>query len=71
MEENTYRENVCRTALQCLLTSIDIGVRSGGGMGEALDKDSWKFSTKDHYMIRFFYNILFFIVIIMIMGIFH
>jgi hypothetical protein len=67
--ESTYRENVCNTALQCLLASIDIGVRSGGGMGEALDKDSWKFSsTRDQYIARFFYNIFFFIFIIMIMG---
>ena len=46
---------------------IDLGFRSGGGIGDQIPKVSWKGDTS-FYMIRFFYNITFHIFIILILA---
>jgi hypothetical protein len=46
---------------------IDLGIRSGGGIGDQIPKVSWKQNTS-FYMIRFFYNITFHIFIILILA---
>ena len=34
---NTY----CRTLKECLLSEVNVGMRAGGGVGDALDQPEW------------------------------
>jgi hypothetical protein len=46
---------------------IDYGIRSGGGIGDILPKVSYKYSTS-YFFGKFFYNVIFHIFIILILG---
>jgi hypothetical protein len=65
--ERFINEPYCHSSIQCFLTLISYGTRAGGGIGDALPIVSFK---KDINMFfgRFFYDMTFYIFIIMIMG---
>ena len=65
--ERFINEPFCHSSIQCFLTLISYGTRAGGGIGDALPIVSFK---KDINMFigRFFYDMTFYIFIIMIMG---
>ena len=65
--ENFIHESYCHSSIQCFLVLISYGTRSGGGIGDVLPKISYKKSV-DAFIVRFFYDMTFFILIIMIMG---
>jgi hypothetical protein len=46
---------------------MNYGVRSGGGIGDSLPKASFHKSS-DYYIRIFFYNVSFFIIIVLVMG---
>ena len=60
-------EPFCHSSLQCFLVLISYGTRSGGGIGDALPVVSFKNDT-NMFIARFFYDMTFYIFIIMIMG---
>jgi hypothetical protein len=68
--EDVVMDYVCTTGIQCLLILISAGVRSGGGIADVLNKVNFK-SGAGYYMIRFFYNITFHIIIVAILGIYY
>jgi hypothetical protein len=57
---------MCRTVIQCFMTLMNYGVRSGGGIADILPKIS--FSNKEFFVQRFFYDIFFHILIVWVMG---
>ncbi len=61
---------MCSTALQCALTMIDLGIRSGGGIADNLPTVAFK-SNPGYFMRRFFYDVTFQIVVVMILGNLH
>ena len=61
------KEQYCHSSIQCFLVLISYGTRAGGGIGDALPIISFKKST-NMFIARFFYDMAFFILIIMIMG---
>ena len=61
-ENNT--ENMCDSILQCLLTMISYGSRSGGGIGDIIIKLSFMGDIKS-FVIRFFFDVFFHIIIIL------
>ena len=65
--ENFIKEKYCHSSIQCFLVLISYGTRAGGGIGDALPIISFKKST-NIFFARFFYDMAFFILIIMIMG---
>ena len=60
-------EPFCHSSLQCFLVLISYGARSGGGIGDVLPVISYKNDT-NMFIARFFYDMTFYIFIIMIMG---
>ena len=67
-DSETYiQEPFCTSSLQCFLILINYGTRSGGGIGDVLPLISFKYDY-NFFIARFFYDMTFFIIIIMIMG---
>ena len=60
-------EPYCHSSIQCFLVLISYGTRSGGGIGDVLPVMSYKKSFNS-FIARFFYDMTFYILIIMIMG---
>ena len=60
-------ESFCSSPLQCLLYILSYGTRARGGINEELPIMSYK-NNISFFLQRFFYDLLFFIFVIMIMG---
>ena len=59
-------ESMCGSLLQCYFTLLSYGVRSGGGIGDVITMLTFKKNTSA-YFARFFFDILFHIIIVLIM----
>lgn len=59
---NKSGESVCMSLLHCYLSTLNYGLRFGGGIGElsTTTTASW---NKSNYMIKFFFDITFFLLI--------
>ncbi|CAG7731913.1 unnamed protein product [Allacma fusca] len=57
------KENVCDTLLMCIITTLNQGLRNGGGIGDVLRSPS---KTEFSYAGRVLYDMLFYFVIIII-----
>ena len=60
-------ESFCQSSVQCLLLLMNYGRRSHGGIGDILPVMSYKSNT-NIFISRLFYDMTFYIFIIMIMG---
>ena len=60
-------EPFCHSSIQCYLVLISYGTRAGGGIGDNLPVVSYKNDT-NMFIARFFYDMTFYILVIMIMG---
>ena len=60
-------EPFCSSSIQCLLFFFNYGIRSGGGIGDLLGTPSFK-DNYIFFMILFFYEIAFHLVIVMIFA---
>ena len=70
LEYESFRmdhEPFCHSSVQCLLVLINYGTRSGGGIGDKLPTLSFK-NDYNNYISRFFYDMSFYIIVIMVMG---
>ena len=65
--EDFISEPFCHSSIQCFLILISYGTRAGGGIGDVLPIISYKYDLK-MFLVRFIYDMTFFIIIIMIMG---
>ena len=52
-------ETFCKSTIQCFLYVTQYGLTAGGGIGEQLDKVSYK-ESPGIFVLRFFYDVLFF-----------
>ena len=52
-------EPFCKSTIQCFLYVTQYGLTAGGGIGEQLDKVSYK-QSPGIFVLRFFYDVLFF-----------
>lgn len=58
----------CDNLSQCLISTINLGLRSGGGIGDMLDQQLWE---SEFFWTRYVYDFLFFMIItIILMNIF-
>jgi hypothetical protein len=62
----TITEHFCTSSLQCFMYILQQGLKAGGGIGEVLPMMSFK-EDPGFFVARFFYDMLFFILIIMIL----
>ncbi|XP_055338282.1 inositol 1,4,5-trisphosphate receptor type 1-like [Paramacrobiotus metropolitanus] len=63
VEVEERKERGCETMLQCMIASLNYGLRSGGGIGDVLRKPS---ADDDMFMARVIYDLLFYFIIIVI-----
>lgn len=64
METLEYGEPICDTPIMCFMYVVNVGLRAGGGVGEPLiQPDPY---VSDDYYSRFFFDLTFFLVIIII-----
>ena len=63
MEQETVKERSCDTLWMCIITTLNQGLRNGGGIGDVLRPPS---SNEPFYTLRLIYDMLFFFVVIII-----
>lgn len=61
--EDTVKERACDSLIMCIITSMNHGLRNGGGIGDVLRPPSAK---EPLYFARVVYDLLFFFVVIII-----
>ena len=57
-EDESIRENVCPTLVNCFVAYFNIGMRFGGGIGEALKQLNYSDNTGkyfEQYFLEFFF----------------
>ena len=59
---NKAGESVCMSLLHCYLTTLNYGLRFGGGIGEitTTTTEEW---NRSNYLIKLFFDIIFFLII--------
>ncbi|CAH1782943.1 unnamed protein product [Owenia fusiformis] len=62
-DDDPEKEDHCSTLIMCILTSLNEGLRNGGGIGDILRKPSVDESL---FMARVVYDLLFFFIVIII-----
>ena len=65
-DDTSEEEKLCSSMVQCYLTMLSYGVRSGGGIGDVLPKLSYKVNP-GYFVAGFFFVVLFHIFVIWIM----
>jgi hypothetical protein len=65
-ELDGVEDNFCSNLIWCFLTELDYGTRFRGGIGELMAKVSYERRT-GYYIFRWFYNLTYFILIIILM----
>ena len=63
VEHETVKERSCDTLWMCIITTLNQGLRNGGGIGDVLRPPS---SNEPFYTLRLIYDMLFFFVVIII-----
>lgn len=63
LDQETIKERSCDTLWMCIITTLNQGLRNGGGIGDVLRPPS---STEPFYTLRLIYDMLFFFVVIII-----
>lgn len=58
---------ICSTAIECLFNFWHLGTRLGGGIGESLDRISFKFGDVNLYIEKIFFEMAYFIVVNLIL----
>ncbi|RNA42187.1 inositol 1-4-5-trisphosphate receptor isoform X1 [Brachionus plicatilis] len=61
--ESDSVEKSCETLFMCIITTLSMGLRNGGGIGDVLRKPS---STETLFFFRVVYDLLFFFIVIII-----
>ncbi|XP_054164139.1 inositol 1,4,5-trisphosphate receptor-like isoform X3 [Oppia nitens] len=61
--EETVKERVCDSLIMCIITTLNQGIRNGGGIGDVLRSPS---SMEPLFVARVIYDLLFFFVVIII-----
>jgi len=61
--EESVKERACDTLIMCIVTTLNQGLRNGGGIGDVLRRPSLK---ENMFVGRVIYDLLFFFVVIII-----
>ena len=61
--EESVKERACDSLIMCIITTLNQGLRNGGGIGDVLRSPS---STEPLFVARVIYDLLFFFVVIII-----
>ncbi len=64
--DNGKKANICKSLLECWITYFNLGVRSGGGIGDLLGQKSFS-RNQTEYWIRYVSDLAFFITVILLL----
>lgn len=64
---NRKGDSVCMSLMHCFLSTLNYGVRMGGGIGEFLPAQTFIPENRLAYYIRFAYDLSFFLLVITIL----
>ncbi|XP_075679625.1 inositol 1,4,5,-trisphosphate receptor isoform X3 [Dermatophagoides pteronyssinus] len=62
-DDHTVKERACDSLLMCIITTVNHGLRNGGGIGDVLRSPS---SNESLFVARVIYDLLFFFIVIII-----
>jgi inositol 1,4,5-triphosphate receptor type 1 len=62
-EEESIKERACDSLIMCIITTLNQGLRNGGGIGDVLRSPS---SVEPLFVARVIYDLLFFFIVIII-----
>ena len=62
-DTSSDKERACDTLIMCIITTLNNGLRNGGGIGDVLRKPS---SSEPLFVFRLIYDLLFFFIVIII-----
>jgi inositol 1,4,5-triphosphate receptor type 1 len=62
-EEESIKERACDSLIMCIITTLNQGLRNGGGIGDVLRSPS---SAEPLFVARVIYDLLFFFIVIII-----
>lgn len=62
---NKRGESICQSMIHCFFSTINYGLRLGGGMGEAMSPQSY--TTPIEFYLRIFFDLSFFLVVVIIL----
>lgn len=62
-DDESQKERCCETLLMCIITTLNHGLRNGGGIGDVMRSPSW---SEPLFTFRVIYDLLFFFVVIII-----
>jgi hypothetical protein len=60
-----HGESQCQSLWHCFLTTVDLGLRSGGGIADALERSAY--ANKSNYYQMFLFGVSFFLVVIIVL----
>ena len=63
VEDDSVKERVCDSLIMCIITTLNQGLRNGGGIGDVLRSPS---AAEPLFVARVIYDLLFFFVVIII-----
>jgi hypothetical protein len=63
---NKAGDSICMSLLHCFLSTLNYGLRSGGGMGEFLKVMTNAKWASEGFWIRYFFDISFYLIVIVI-----
>jgi len=64
---NKRGASVCMSLMHCFLSTLNYGIRMGGGMGEFLPAQTFIPENRGAFYIRFVYDLSFFLLVITIL----
>ena len=64
-DSDTIGESMCDYMFQCYVSMINLGLRNGGGIGDAVKPESY--DNKIEYYSKFFFNFTFHLIVIVVM----
>lgn len=59
--DNEEGERTCETMMHCFFTTINYGLRNGGGIGESILSQSFEEFNKSRFVFKYFYEVIYFI----------
>ena len=61
--DSDISERTCSTMFQCYITTLNWGLRNGGGIGDTLQKPSFESDTRNTFYFRAVFDLTFFLII--------
>ncbi len=59
--DNGQGERTCSTLMHCFYTTLNYGLRNGGGIGESISSQSFQQDNKFRFVVKYMFEVHYFI----------